>query len=101
MATIDGIQVSTQVLTDTAGKVSTLNDQLDGKLADINRQMNDLEQNWKSDAANDIRQNMNALKPRFAEYKAVVDSYVKFLRDTAASYEQTESTIQSNASAFK
>ena len=63
--------------------------------------MNDLEATWKSDAASDIRAAMNALKPRFEEYKNVVESYAKFLVNTAQNYESTESGIQSNASAFK
>lgn len=65
----DGIQISTQVLLDTAEKVRTINTTLDSKLADINKNMNDLEATWKSDAASDIRAAMNALKPRFEEYK--------------------------------
>ena len=39
----DGIQISTQVLLDTADKVRTINSTLDQKLADINKNMNDLE----------------------------------------------------------
>lgn len=97
----DGIQISTQVLLDTADKVRTINNILDSKLADINKNMNDLEATWKSDAASDIRAAMNALKPRFEEYKNVVESYAKFLVNTAQNYESTESGIQSNASAFK
>ena len=97
----DGIQISTQVLHDTADKVRTINNTLDSKLADINKNMNDLEATWKSDAASDIRAAMNALKPRFEEYKNVVESYAKFLVNTAQNYESTESGIQSNASAFK
>lgn len=97
----DSIQISTQVLIDTAQKVRTINSTLDSKLADINKSMNDLEATWKSDAANDIRSAMNALKPRFEEYKAVIESYAKFLDTTAQSYETTESAIQTNASAFK
>lgn len=97
----DGIQISTQVLLDTAEKVRTINTTLDSKLADINKNMNDLEATWKSDAASDIRAAMNALKPRFEEYKNVVESYAKFLVNTAQNYETTESAIQSNASAFK
>ena len=79
----DGIQISTQVLLDTAEKVRTINTTLDSKLADINKNMNDLEATWKSDAASDIRAAMNALKPRFEEYKNVVESYAKFLVNTA------------------
>lgn len=97
----DGIQISTQVLLETADKVRMINKTLDSKLADINKNMNDLEATWKSDAASDIRAAMNALKPRFEEYKNVVDSYAKFLVTTAQNYETTEGAIQSNASAFK
>ena len=97
----DGIQISTQVLMDTAEKVRSINNALDGKLSDINKTMNDLESTWQSDAASEIRAAMNALKPRFEEYKTVVESYAKFLVNTAQSYESTESAIQNNASAFK
>lgn len=97
----EGIKISTQVLVDTAEKVRSINKTMDGKLADINKAMNDLEVSWKSDAATEIRGAMNALKPRFEEYKAVVESYAKFLVTTAQSYEATETAIQSNASAFK
>lgn len=97
----DSIRVSTQVLTDTAAKVRNINTNLDTKLADINKAMNDLEDTWKSDAASDIRAAMNALKPKFEEYKAVVESYAKFLVNTAQNYETTEGVVQSNANAFK
>ncbi len=97
----DSIKISTQVLLDTADKVRTINGNLDSKLAEINKSMNDLEASWKSDASNDIRAAMNALKPRFEEYKAVIESYAKFLVNTAQNYEATEGAIQSNASAFK
>ena len=70
----DTIQISTQVLLDTAEKVRNINATLDSKLADINKSMNDLEATWKSDAASDIRAAMNAMKPRFEEYKNVVES---------------------------
>ncbi len=97
----DSIKISTQVLTDTAQKVRNCNTAMDEKLADINKNMNDLEATWKSDAATDIRAAMNALKPKFEQYKNVIESYAKFLVNTAQSYETTEGAIQSNASAFK
>ena len=97
----DEIKVSTQVLLDTEEKVRTINTTMDGKLADINKTMNDLESTWRSDAATDIRAAMNALKPRFEEYKTVVESYAKFLVNTAQSYDVTETSIQNNAGAFK
>lgn len=97
----EGINVSTQVLLDTAVKVRNCNSIMDGKLNEINQKMNDLESTWKSDAANDIRTAMNNLRPKFEEYKNVVESYAKFLTDTAQRYETTETTIQNNANQFK
>ena len=97
----DGILVSTQVLVDTASKVRSINASMDGKLADINSKMNSLESTWQSAAASDIRAAMNALKPRFEEYKNVVESYAKFLNNTAQTYDTTETTAQNNANQFK
>lgn len=96
-----GIQVTTQVLTETAGKIRSINSNMDSKLADINNKMNALESSWQSSAASDIRAAMNAMKPRFEEYKNVVESYAKFLDTTAQSYEVTETTAQNNANQFK
>jgi len=97
----ESIKISTQVLIDTAKEVRTINDNLDSKLEACNKEMNALESTWKSDASTDIRAAMNKLKPRFATFKTVVESYAKFLDNTAQSYESTESAIQTNASAFK
>lgn len=96
-----GIKISTQELTNTASEVRSYNTKLDSDLADCNTQMNNLESTWQSDAASDIRAAMNALKPRFEEYKSVIESYAKFLDTTALSYETTEQTVQTNASAFR
>ncbi len=97
----DSIKISTQVLVETAGKVRTINSAMDEKLANINKAMNDLEATWKSDGASSIRSAMNALKPRFEEYKSIVESYAKFLDQTAQSYESTESAVETNANQFK
>ena len=98
----DSIQVSTQVLRDTASKIRTINATMNSQLTEINKAMNDLESTWRSDAALDIRAAMNALRLKFFEgYKNIIDSYAKFLDNTAQNYETTEGAIQSNASAFK
>lgn len=97
----DSIKVSTQVLNSTATKIRKNNAAMDAALQDINKTMNNLESSWKSDAASDIRANMNALKPRFEQYKQVIESYAQFLDRTANDYEVTESTIQTNAGSFR
>lgn len=95
------IQISTQVLLDTAQKVRDINMVLDEKLLNINSQMTNLNNTWKSDGATAITAAMNALQPRFEEYKAVVESYAKFLVDTANLYEETENEVEKNANLFK
>lgn len=97
----DSIKISTQVLKETAEKVNKINTTMDDKLKEINKEMNNLENTWKSDAATDIRAAMNALNPRFEKYKEVVTSYSKFLVTTAQDYETTETAIQNNAGRFK
>lgn len=101
MAAGDRIQVSTLVLTESAAMMRSINNDLDDRLNAINRAMQELEDSWKSDAASDIRAAMNALVPRFNEYKSVVESYAKFLVNTAQNYESTEASIQNSAAAFK
>ena len=97
----EGIQVSTQVLVDTACKLRNINATLYEKLEQINIAMNSLESTWNSDAARDIREAMNALRPNFERYEEIVASYAKFLENTAETYETTESAIQNNAQQFK
>lgn len=95
------IDIDTDTLVTTAERVHDINEELDSKLAEINKKMNNLENDWLSDAATDIRAAMNALDHRFNVYRNVVESYVSFLRNTAQAYESTESSVQNNASAFK
>lgn len=95
------IKISTQTLLDTASKVRNINATLTEKLKEINTTMQNLETDWRSDAATDIRAAMQSLNPRFEEYNAVVESYAKFLDNTAQSYETTENTAQTNVQAFK
>lgn len=97
MLNSDNIQVTTQVLVDTSASIRKINKDLDSKLAAINRAMNDLEKSWQSDASNDIRTAMNKLKPRFEQYKNVVENYCKYLDTAAKSYETTEGAVQKNA----
>ncbi len=97
----DEFRISTQVLLETADKIKVINNTLDSKLAEINKSMNDLEATFKSDSATEIRSAMNSLKPRFTEYKEVVESYAKHLVNTAQSFESTEAANVANASAFK
>ncbi|MFB9277190.1 pore-forming ESAT-6 family protein [Cohnella cellulosilytica] len=97
----DGINISLGEVSKTANTIRTLNTALSTKLDEIKKEMNGLASTWQSDASNTIRNNFNALAPRFEEYQAVVDSYAKFLDITVTNYDNTETQINNNASAFK
>ena len=97
----EGINISLGEVTKTAETVRNLNKSLAEKLQDIKKEMNNLSSTWQSDASETIRGNFNALAPKFENYRDVVDSYAKFLDKTVESYNTAETSINSNASAFK
>lgn len=98
---VEGIKISLGEVTKTASTIRTLNASLEARLADIKKEMNALASTWQSDASNTIRNNFNALAPRFEEYKTIVESYAKFLDATVTNYDSAEAAINNNASAFK
>lgn len=98
---VEGIKISLGEVSSAAGTIRNLNTNLDARLGDIKKEMNDLAASWQSDAADTVRERFNALAPKFAEYKEVIESYAKFLDNTVASYDAAETAINANASAFK
>ena len=101
MATIEGITISLGDVSATAGTIRTLNTSLNDRLLAIQKQMNDLNNSWQSPAGQAIQEKFNNLVPAFENYKQIIESYAKFLDNTVATYESTETQIQNNASAYK
>ncbi len=97
----DNINVSEQALRETAQVIAQKNASMDQILNEINAKMQSLEGTWVSEAGTEIRANMAAMKPRFDQYKEVVDSYQKFLITTADTYVSTEQSLKGMAQAFK
>ncbi|QMV40487.1 pore-forming ESAT-6 family protein [Cohnella cholangitidis] len=97
----DGISISLGAVAKSASTIRNLNTSLNSRLDEIKKEMGNLSSTWQSDASNTIRNNFNALAPRFEEYQKVIESYAKFLDNTVANYEAAENAINSNASAFK
>lgn len=90
--------ISTQALLDSAGKIKKINEELDAKLQEVNKLISNLTSNgWKSEGAERTKAEIDEMKPRFEEYKAIVESYAKYLEDTAESYGSTETAITKNA----
>lgn len=70
-------------------------------LDDIQTKINSLKGDWESNSAETIRQKITGMSSRFESYQQVVNSYVKFIRNAAASAKNVETAINSNASQFK
>ena len=98
---IEGIKISLGEVSSTAGSIRTINTNLGTRLDEIKKEMNDLAQTWQSDASNTVRERFNSLAPKFDNYRQIIESYAKFLDNTVTNYDATESSINSNASAFK
>lgn len=97
----DGINISTEEVQNIAGKIKSINEALNSRLEDINLQMTSLNNTWQSEAANAIQEKFKGMLPIFENYKKIVESYAIFLENTAASYQKTDTIIQTNASAFQ
>ena len=97
----DGINISLAEVSATAASIRSTNSNLANTLQQIKTQMNNLQNSWQSDAGNTIRERMNAMQPRFEQYREVVESYSKFLDQTVTAYNATESNVNSAASSFK
>ena len=97
----ENINVSEQVLRDTASRFDQDNGKMNDILSDIRAKMNSLDGTWVSDAGSEIRAAMNAMQQRFDQYREVIDSYKQFLITTADTYVNVEDSLKNMASAFK
>ena len=79
-------------------QIRNYNTTLTDTLNTIKQTINNLESQWTSDTSDTIRAKITGMQPKFDTYKEVIESYAKFLDNTVAQYEGTESTLNSNAS---
>lgn len=79
-------------------QIRNYNTTLTDTLNTIKQTINNLESQWTSDTSDTIRAKIAGMQPKFDTYKEVIESYAKFLDNTVAQYEGTESTLNSNAS---
>ncbi|MBQ6264640.1 MAG: WXG100 family type VII secretion target [Clostridia bacterium] len=96
------VKVSTQQLTDTAGKIRAINEEMTRILGDIQTAINTCTSaDWLSDAANATKEKMDTYKEPIQNYKAAVEKYATFLMDAAAHYEETEIMLEQNTSGME
>lgn len=96
----EGISITPEELAGEANNIRRCNNELRNILRDIDNQMGELERTWSSDACDTIMTNFKKLRPKFDAYSEVINSYADFLDKTVQSYQNTEATNVSNASAF-
>lgn len=99
---MEGINISLDEVRQAAQTVSTLNKTLESRLNEISNDMKSLQNSWKSAAASTIQDKFTGYAQKYFDtYRDVIDSYVEFLNKTVAdNYEQTETSINNNASQF-
>lgn len=91
------MKISFQQLTDTAGKISSINNRLKELLQNFSKSVTDLQNTWESDAGTQTKAAIDKLSPRFEDYYNVLASYAQHLDDTAESFKTNEGTLSKNA----
>ena len=92
------IKITFEEVKAKATQLRGYNETLTETLITIKNAINSLEAQWSSDTSDTIRAKITAMQPKFDSYKEVIESYAKFLDNTAAQYEATETTLNTNAS---
>ncbi|MCT4686967.1 WXG100 family type VII secretion target [Vallitalea sp.] len=85
--------VTTQMLEDTSSNIANINTQFNEIMDDITGLMNNLQANWKSDAAEQFISRFRGLKNDFDNYSQVIVSYSTFLTNAANDYSSAETAI--------
>ncbi len=95
------IKITFAEVTAKAQAIHTCNENLNQALTDIKSNITSLDAQWTSDASDTIRSKISNMQNKFNTYYSVIESYVTFLNDTVTKYQDTEATINTNASAFE
>lgn len=94
---MNNIKISLQEVSNCQKQIEALNQKIYTLLIEIKTNMNNLNAVWISDSANTIRTRFNQFSNRFDIQKETINAYAKFLELTVNSYDNLESTINSNA----
>lgn len=83
-----------------ASKIDGENKELRQKLDNIEKNIQSLEGEWESDAAQAIRGKIKGMEGRFQQYFDVVNNYVTTLRQIGEEYKTNESANTQKANQF-
>ncbi len=94
------IRIALPELAESAVKIRSCNNDLDGILSYVSKMMNELDAVWLSDGEQMLLSRFRKFSARFVDESEVIESYARFLDNTVADYDSLESTIVANASNF-
>ena len=97
-----GLMIDTAQVQATAGQIDTQNMELYNTLRKIQGLMKSTSEQWKSPAAEELRQDFdNAASKFFDNYRRIIEDYTKFLRVTVVdSYTHLDEQLKANAQRF-
>lgn len=98
---MDTLLITLEQLYATAQGIRSQNQQLSGCLQEVHTIMNQLSAYWQSPSSETLRTRFQAMLPVFDQYQTIVETYAKFLDQTAQAYQQLEQQLHSGADAFR
>jgi len=98
----EGLKIDTGLVQTTRGRIEAQNLELYNTLNRIKGYMARTSEEWKSPAADELRENFEEAADKFfSDYKEVIQNYTEFLRVTVVeSYEQLDNKLKLNAQRF-
>lgn len=98
---MDNIKISLQEVNDIANELRMINSNMYEALSRAKKEMNDLRIVWESDSSTTLRERFNMFANKFENCQETIEQYAKFLDLTSQSYDNIESTIDTNAQSFE
>ena len=97
------IKIEPAELRTLATNIGTQKKNLNDRVEDIQKQMNDLNTDgWVSQAGEDLRKKFNNLRQFYSgKYPPAMDAYIKFLNETATQYEEAEEQLKRDVGNLK
>lgn len=94
---MEGVRITSQKVCDHAVQLQRYNEELRTLLDAVTNRMRQLHASWDSPAGTALQNRFLELLPVFERYEQIVEQYVNYLRQTAQSYQDTDSMLKQHA----
>lgn len=89
------VQISADDVLNYANRLKTSENQIQTVFQEVDAKMNYLNGIWTSPASASLISQFQSLRPVFHSYLQAIETYVQFLQQTAASYQENEQQLAS------